>query len=182
MRIYTSIDSFKDEVTIYKNGEIRNNDYNAKDVLNFIESQEEKLMEISKNGRTTQALELFQIIYPKIKFNEEILEKLFQIGGKAFFEEVIGNTTLMYDDKTKLKVYNVAIRGASRRIDKLEERICEEKINESDSSVIEELENQLIEEEEWKNDVKKQRQEMVSKITEKPEYNSNGFDVKTRYT
>lgn len=182
MRIYTSIDSFRDVVTEYKNGEVRHNEYGVEDVLKFIENEGKNLMNLSENGRKTKAFELFETIYPRIKFNEEVLGKLFNLGGKAFFDEFVGNTALMNDDKTKFKIYNLAIKSASSRIDNLEEKICEEQINKSDSCVIEELEDQLTQEETWKSALKEQRKAMIQKTTEKPEYDSNGFDTKTRNT
>ena len=182
MKIFTSTEDFRKSEDIESvDGEMVHHSYGVEDVLKFIENQGKRLNNISDTGRTI-GYELLQAIHPEMRIDKKILAKLFELGGQELFEEIKNHTTLLYDNdfKKRYNVYNGAIRGVRARINEVEERICEEKINQSDDEIIEKLEEELNKEEIWQAELISKREEILPKIIQdKKQYNLDGYEIKS---
>lgn len=115
------IEGINEELDDY--GESHEN-YEKEDVIKIIQKHGKKLFTEEYYG--TEAIERF---LKAIRYydDEEVLTELFKVDPKKALIAISKHTTLLEDDKTEEMVYNSAIKGTNRNIEKLEEELAKQK-------------------------------------------------------
>lgn len=115
------IEGINEELDDY--GESHEN-YDKADIIKIIQKYGEKLFTEEYYG--TEAIEKF---LKAIRYydDEEVLTELFKVDPKKALIAISKHTTLLEDDKTEKIVYNSAIKGTNRNIEKLEEELAIQK-------------------------------------------------------